>query len=264
MGNKSVSACERSKWSILMWKEQQPDKKWVVPFRCRSWRHKGDCCEWRGAQDFARIAKALQKHRHWLYVVLTYAQREWPDKQALYKAGVHHWSKLRKRITHSFGPIAYIQTWEKHANGGAHVNVCFSNERMYNACDGDGWKSVRRDWLEPNAVACGFGFRTWLEPLRDPDSMAGYLVKLARELTDGGHKSQIPVDAPPHFRRLRASQGLLPLPFKDPLLTGKICFVDAQSAKYAYGIEAPPNLSTELHYRLDGVQCTGEHAQAAV
>lgn len=43
--------------------------------------------------------------------------------------------------------------------------------------------------------------------------MAGYLVKLARELTGSARKDQVPVDAPSHFRRLRASRGLLPAAF---------------------------------------------------
>ena len=50
--------------------------------------------------------------------------------------------------------------------------------------------------------------------------MAGYLTKLARELTGAGVKSQVPVNAPRHFRRIRASAKLLPPRKKNPDITG--------------------------------------------
>jgi len=55
--------------------------------------------------------------------------------------------------------------------------------------------------------------------MRDNTSsgMAGYLTKLSRELVDANGKGQIPYDAPPHFRRLRASRGVLPKPHKSNL-----------------------------------------------
>jgi hypothetical protein len=52
--------------------------------------------------------------------------------------------------------------------------------------------------------------------------MAGYLVKLTRELTGAGPKNQIPVNAPRHFRRLRASKGLLPPRKKNDHVTGAL------------------------------------------
>lgn len=72
------------------------------------------------------------------------------------------------------------------------------------------------------AVAVGFGFRTWVEPLRPGAelTLAGYLTKLSRELTGAGFKDQVPVNAPPHFRRLRASRKLLPKPFHRKGWTG--------------------------------------------
>jgi hypothetical protein len=58
--------------------------------------------------------------------------------------------------------------------------------------------------------------------MREANAMAGYLVKLARELTGAAVKDQVPVNAPSHFRRLRASQGLLPPPYKNPEITGAL------------------------------------------
>lgn len=72
-------------------------------------------------------------------------------------------------------------------------------------------KSWHRRVLVPMCVDVGFGRRVFVQPLADDsdERMSGYFVKLARELTGAGGKSQIPFDAPPHFRRLRASPGLL-------------------------------------------------------
>jgi hypothetical protein len=74
-----------------------------------------------------------------------------------------------------------------------------------------GW----RRWFRDAAVRAGFGPVVWAECItpRNPDALAGYFIKLARELTGGvgGDKGdQSPVDAPKGFRRIRASRGLLP------------------------------------------------------
>lgn len=231
---KYIDACECEEWSLVLWEEQNPAQKWAIPFRCRSWRHGGVCRQWRGAQDFLRISQGMKKYEHWLYIVLTFKQHDWPDKAKLYRHGVSCWSKLRQRITRKWGPVHYVQTWEKHEKGGPHVNIAISNKGLFEACAGDGWKVIRSKWLNVVAEECGFGYITWLEPMRGYDELAGYFVKLARELTGSGIKSQIPEDAPRHFRRLRASRGLLPPPYKDPLLTGKIAFTTAAAAMIAY------------------------------
>jgi hypothetical protein len=222
-----VVACAEEQWSLHVWERARPRNQAIVPFACRSWRHPGACRLWKGSQDFARISEAVKGNGFWVYMVFTYPQNAWPDKWLLYKAGVVHWARLRKRFARKWGKIAYVQTWERHLKGGAHCNVIVSSRSLAAACAGDGWKRVRRDWLEQAAVACGFGFRTWIEPVNDMDAISGYLVKLARELTSADGKDQIPNDAPPHFRRIRASRGLLPPPIKNELWTGRLRFCPA-------------------------------------
>lgn len=140
-----------------------------------------------------------------------------------------------------WGPIEYIQTWERHRSGWPHVNVLVSNGPLAKACAGWGWVDVRRDWLIHEAVASGFGKVVYIKPMEDRLKMAGYLTKLAQELTGAGFKNQVPRNAPHHFRRLRASRGLLPKPYKDPDLTGALWHTTAAC----------------LHWALDG--CTGEY-----
>lgn len=59
--------------------------------------------------------------------------------------------------------------------------------------------------------------------MRSQERMAQYLRKKASELVGGGKKSyQIPINAPPRFRRLRASCKLLPPIHHNPDWTGEL------------------------------------------
>jgi hypothetical protein len=221
-----IQACEQEAWHLEVWKHETPGDRRRIVFRCRSWRHEGPCREWKGAQDFARIQEAIAKRTDWTYCVFTFAQSEWPSKTRLYRAGLGMWASLRKRLIRKWGKLAYIQTWEQHANGFPHVNVLIGCDAFYAAACDD-WRVLRNDWLKSALVQCGFGYICWVEPMKDGDAMAGYLVKLARELTGAGHKNQTPTESPRHFRRIRASRGLLPPPHKDPDITGVLHKCDA-------------------------------------
>lgn len=209
--NRSVEACESGAWHLHLWHPGDPGKTQMrVPFRCRSWRHAGPCREWKGAQDFVRVAEALTTLEHWSYLVLTFKQRDWPREWDQARAGVVCWSKLRKRAIREFGPLQYVQTWERHARRGFHVNLAVSSKAIFDVCCQLS-KATAWQWLRSNAEACGFGYVCYAEPLRaDSAALAGYLTKLSRELTGAGPKNQVPTQAPPHFRRLRASRSLLP------------------------------------------------------
>lgn len=234
---KYVDACQGSMWHLRVWPPASPEDAVHVPFRCRSWRHCGECREWKGAQDWCRVRDAVAKRTDWVYLVLTYDPKDWRDWRDQYKGSLPIWGKLQKRITREYGRFDYIQTWERHLRGGLHVNLLIGNAGIHAACVKN-WKSWRRSWLEPTAVECGYGLRTWVELFRcgTADAMAGYLTKLARELTGASQKGQIPIDAPPHFRRLRASRGLLPPAIKSDW-TGELCLTPDPDRKVGFGID---------------------------
>lgn len=168
-----------------------------------------------------RIAEALEAESQWVYLVLTFAQRDWPSPFEQYKAGGRMWGALQKRIHRRYGISKYIQTWERFKAGGVHVNIVAYNPALIAAVETD-WREWRRDWLVPNCVEVGFGKRCWVQIVEARDGkMAGYLAKLSKELTGSGKDYQIPVDAPRHFRRIRASRHTLPPPFKTDI-TGKL------------------------------------------
>jgi len=210
---KSVHMCESGSHSIVL-RNRITGKMMICPFRCRSWRHAGQCQHFKGAQDFVRVSDGIaSRGDRWVYVVLTFNQRAELSEWDCYRSGVDRWDKLRKRLEYHHGKLEYVQTWEKHTKSGfPHVNVVIHNSSIWDACAGTGWQ-VWRQTLKAHAVACGFGtIAPWVEPLRKDTGkgLAGYLTKLSRELTGAGVKNQIPVNAPPHFRRIRASRRLLP------------------------------------------------------
>jgi len=146
----------------------------------------------------------------WVYLVLTMIHGNYSSEWAAYNAGYFNWQKLSKRLIRAHGSLDYIQTWEAHTSGFPHANVAIYNPSIWDACKGEGWRKFRQ-YLKPILVECGFGYVVHVEPLR-PDTgqgLAGYLTKLSRELTGSSVKNQVPVNAPPGFRRLRASRGLL-------------------------------------------------------
>jgi hypothetical protein len=216
-----IDACQNQEWSVATWGRADGEDPRVRPYRCGSWRHEGDCRAACGACDFARIMQALSEHTNWTYFVFTYPCREWKSAQALYRFGLHSWGALRKRIVRKFGKILYIQTWEMHRNGKPHVNVVISNPEISRlACEN--YRALRREWFIPNLVDIGFGRRCWIKPLYDQERLAGYLTKLGLELHGATNKDQIPINAPKHFRRLRASVRLLPKRFRDDTITGQL------------------------------------------
>lgn len=221
---KYVAACEHGCWHLMLHPPGERSKVRPVPFRCRSWRHPGKCCEWKGAQDFVRVQEAIEKRDDWVYVVLTFAQSEWWDWRAQYRLAFPMWKIMHKRLIREYGKLQYVQTWERHRKQGIHVNLLIGNPAVHLACESDA-KEWQEDVLVPMCLDIGFGNRTHAECLRGGShaSMAGYLTKLARELVGAGVKNQIPWDAPPHFRRLRASRGLLPPVYKSDM-TGWLSF----------------------------------------
>lgn len=211
-----VAACAAKAWTLVTWKRDDPSK-WVMRrFRCRSWRHEGDCRLWKGAQDFVRCREAISSRPGWVYVVLTFDPKRWPGGPfEAFSGSGKSWNRLRSNLTRRYGKLDYLQTWEATKKGWPHVNILIHNPKILSM----DWREFRQD-LKRRAVQAGFGEVLWVEPVRDKEAMAGYLTKLARELVGAVRKDQVPVNAPRHFRRIRASRGLLPKVFKNADYTG--------------------------------------------
>jgi hypothetical protein len=175
----------------------------------------------KNAQDFARIKIAVTPKKNWVYVVLTLGTKARNENELwqLYKGLYCRWVKLCKRFSRAFGKIEYVAVVEQHRDGVPHLNLLISNQKVAENCRDEGWRVFRKQWLEPHAVESGFGERTYIAPVENEEKIAGYIVKLTKEVAK---VSQIPVSAPRNFRRLRASVGLLPKPFKNKDYSGVI------------------------------------------
>ncbi len=228
---KYIRACACGAWSITTWLRLKPEQRRTVPFKCRSWRHEGECRQWKGAQDFVRCRDAMLTLDAWSYLVLTYKRFGKTPTADLFRAGCRQWDMLRKRLIREFGTIKYIQTWEVHKDKWPHVNIAISNVEISAMCviktrDKDARRREGRAHfrriIRDHAAPCGFGYIGYLEAVHTREKMAGYLTKLSRELTGAGAKSQVPVDAPKGFRRLRASVGLLEPAYTNPEVTGEL------------------------------------------
>lgn len=220
-----IEACESGDWTLVLGDLTTGELKRQA-YKCRSWRHTGPCAKARNAQDFARINAALERHdiEDIVYLVVTFPQRGRTVRQG-YEALADAWPKLRKRLVREYGPMDYVGVAEEHRTGWPHMNLILVNKQLGRACQGDGWKIERKRML-PHLQACGFGTQRWLEPARSRGSLAGYLTKLAAQFGSTTAEvvklSQVPLTAPPGFRRLRSSRGFLPAKTKDPNVTGWI------------------------------------------
>jgi len=212
-----VTACRNRAWTLELLDKRTGEVLWV-PYKCRSWRHGGDCRRQRGAQDFARIKEALEKRPSWVYLVLTLHRRG--SRIVAWRSITKRLFTLRRWIGRNFeGKVEYIALVEQHKDGWPHVNVLIHCPGFVAEAVRD-WRGLRQRVTEA-ALRAGWGFRLWLEPMRSRGAIAGYFVKLCGEVAK---TCQAPVAAPKGFRRLRASRGLLPPRHKDPDITGKLLF----------------------------------------
>lgn len=241
-----MTACERESWSLAWWPRiigsKPGTEAFCAPLLCGSWRCRR-CARWRGAVDWTRCAKAVQSRSWWLYVVLTFDPAIYRNRWEAYRDAGECWDHgLRRSIERAFGRVEYLQTWERHRSGWPHLNVILTGDGIRAAVERYGTTKRRarrsgrvclfspgfRQWLLARAIRAGFGRGSlWTEVL-DPevcgDRMAAYLLKLAKELTGAAEKKgdQSPIDAPRHFRRIRASRGLLPKSESSGEWTGKL------------------------------------------
>lgn len=237
----SVRACELERATILMHPRNPADgKPRVLPFRCHNYRCRR-CSRAVAYGDFVRVEAGAVSRSRWLYAVLTFNPADHATPWAAYKSAGELWDKrLRRQLERCYGRVEYIQTFERHRSGWPHVNVLLRSDALLEAVDAAGVerrpvdpRNPRvcrvanfprwRPWLAQHAPACGFGQRVWVEVVDNTAAMAAYLTKVAGELCRAYLKAgdQRPIGAPRHWRRIRASRGLLPpRPKGDPEWTG--------------------------------------------
>lgn len=227
----SPKACAAGAWTFRS-VSRATGEVGLSPFRCKSWRCPR-CAPRVNARDAARIETALSgiDLSRVLFLTLTFDPRRWRDAGEAWRHSRDCWKRLRDRLAYRYGlgrgrerqaaRILYVQTWEQHKNGWPHVHALVYCESMADDVRRRGafWKASelrhvhrwQKQVLQREAVASGFGWRCDVDfPRKDRGAVAGYLVKLASELTRSDAKSdQAPVNAPKGFRRLRSTPRFL-------------------------------------------------------
>lgn len=224
---KSVRRCLSGRFVVVRWRRDMTGEPIAQGYECGSWRCPR-CRRKVAASDFVRLREGIERQGDWLYLVLTCPAREHSTRWAAWHALGHAWrDRLRNRLAREYGSIRYVQTWEQTRKGWPHLNVVLAGQRILEDVDALGWRErpgkprvLRwRAKLRRLLQGTGFGRIVWVDRLWKPtperpdpgDALAGYLAKLARELGDHTAKAdQTPTSAPPGFRRLRASPGILP------------------------------------------------------
>lgn len=227
----SIEACEKSLWTMAL-VNAETGRKVFKEFRCKSWRCKR-CAPYVNRIEYQRIKEALagSKKGSLGFVTFTFNRRDWANKEECWANGTECWKRFRDRLAYHYGTrgrggkrarVRYITVFEQHRDGWPHLHALIESAELM--ADVERWGTrtitkegkertihrINREVLRPMYTASGFGR---VGDVQAPDSiegMAGYLVKLAAELT-GSHRKQdqTPIHAPHGFRRLRATPGFL-------------------------------------------------------
>lgn len=234
---KSCDACAAEAWSLLSWKRSDPSKRRFFQFKCRNWRHNGECSRFITQRDYSRLREALRPHHvaHVLFLVLTYDPRTAPESlEDQYRQLQPRWQALERLLKRGWagfpgvGKFDYATYVEGHRDGRPHLNVVivskalasYLRSRPPSASDLDPKASHKGQrapkWFRDLAAHAGFGPLCSLRHARTKDSVASYVTKFAGSVDhptlegEVSKLSQLPVHAPQGFRRTRSSYRFLP------------------------------------------------------
>lgn len=243
-------------WWIYTWRKVSPDAVLRVPYQCNSWRCT-TCRKHESHVQFARIkeASADLDPRGWVFLTTTLRRghvktwrqvddayrglramgeqflkrfRRWSIKQGWYdevdyqtKKGVWK-TKKRDRIRNR-----WVAVVEAHRSGFPHMHwMLYAPELAQQLRDSPEPGDFMPPELRSHAAEVGWGPECRMQPSKNTEALAGYMVKLAGEqdaLTGELAKmTQLPTMAPIRFRRLRSGKGFLPPRRKNPDYTGTL------------------------------------------
>jgi hypothetical protein len=126
----------------------------IIPARCKSWR---ECayCAWIYGREVERRFKQVKGLRAYVVFTMPADLGDWSNKEHI-AAQAKAMRRLSERLSRRYRR-RFSMVWVREHNtkiggsGRLHLNVIWDQE----------WVD-QKSWLEPNALACGFG-HTWIE-----------------------------------------------------------------------------------------------------
>lgn len=132
------------------------------------------------------------------FVTLT-GHEKLPDFASTERVWHHSWAMLYNAIKRQTPDFQYMIVPEKHKKGRMHVHA------LWNA-------SVSQKWLKENARKRGLGYQCKVVHVDSSGHAQKYVVKYVGK--------DLGADVPPHFRRVRVSQGWADIPDPKTALIG--------------------------------------------
>lgn len=247
-------------YSFWTWLKQAPGTRTRVPYVCNSWRCP-HCQRHAAAVVFARVQEAFEPFSpsDCVFIVLTLDPAEHArgehDLAGVYRSLRRYVERLfgfwktvctgkRKGLGLDWCGSRWVSVVEAHRTGVPHINIVMHAPKLaqylreqYTGARAAGMTHreatlLRGPFLEA-AEGCGFGWSSTMEaadatnPGRaNLDSIAGYIAKVAKN-TDALHGeiaklTQLPLQAPKNFHRVRSGKGFLPPKRKNEAWTGAV------------------------------------------
>jgi hypothetical protein len=160
----------------------------------------------------------------YIFAVLTFDPKKIGKKNA-YKSISKFSNALIKKIERAYGKIIGVQAVEQHRNGYPHVNFVFKFQDIH-GIDKEFVNSFLKRFLTPEAVKCGFGRMISADLVieGEMDKVLSYVSKTGLSIISGetNKDSQVPMEAPKGFRRLRSIRNFLKEAKRESEYTGGI------------------------------------------
>jgi len=243
-----VQACfanpfrRRTYW-VYTWKPGEPASKQRSPYHCGSWRCE-HCQQHAGHVLWSRLQEAFKplEPSGVVFVVLTLDPKEHvrsrSNLEEVYKEFAqrqNRWMKrLRRYLIDRFGEDfgnRWASVTEAHRTGVPHVNIAIyhpawaaelrrDQDAMAQAGANQRESILLRTTLLQHAKDCGFGWASTCEANRtdSTEAICGYLVKCVKHADEMHGEmaklTQLPLESPKNFRRLRAGKRFVPPPHK--------------------------------------------------
>lgn len=255
---------------LYTWERADPSTVTRKPLLCESWRHEGPCARRNASIAFARIKEALDPlpPEGNIFLVLTKDRNGFYTHKPLTSIAATY-ADLSKNTTRFIElvreycarrgwppPVLWIGVAEAHRSGWPHFNLIvhspelaaeLETARLEALARGETAREATLLWgaLLDFALRTGWGPQSTAERARSADALAGYIVKLAGEadatVGEIAKLSQVPINAPKNFRRLRSSKGALAPKRKNPEYTGVMVQRLTDSRRTPYAAMARPS-----------------------